>query len=180
LRRQEFNFSTKGQEVLPFVLKINEWIELGLPPNRNHDVLFFKTKLILTELVTNAIKHAHTSSFNLIVEIVADLVKIVRVDNGNPFNLFSEGMALEWPLAPNYIGKPVMILKDKMSNMFAIIDDYYNIEFKLEEYSKEEEGVIDTLLEHFGLIIITKLSDRFTYSYDPINNLNLFETNIKL
>jgi len=61
-----------------------------------------------------------------------------------------------------------------------VIDDYYKIEFKLEEYSKDEEVVIDTLLEHFGLIIITKLSDKFNYSYDPANNLNIFEANIKL
>lgn len=166
--------------MLPFVIKINEWIEEGLPRDRSNDVLFFKTKLILTELVTNAIKHAHTNEFKLIVAIEPDLVKLTRVDNGNPFSLFSEGRALEWPLATGYIGKPVMILKDKMSNMFAVINDYYNIEFKLEEYSEDDEVVIDTLLEHFGLIIITKLSDKFNYSYDPNNHLNIFEANIKL
>jgi hypothetical protein len=180
LVNQEFNFKIGAQDVLPFVIKINEWIEQGLPHNRSNDVLFFKSKLILTELVTNAIKHSHTSEFKLIVEIDADLVKITRVENGNPFSLFSEGRALEWPLAPSHIGKSVMILKDKMSHMFAVIDDYYKIEFKLEEYSKDEEVVIDTLLEHFGLIIITKLSDKFNYSYDPANNLNIFEANIKL
>ncbi|MDB5014409.1 MAG: hypothetical protein JWQ25_2611 [Daejeonella sp.] len=161
-------------------MKINEWIEEGLPRDRSNDVLFFKSKLILTELVTNAIKHAHTNEFKLIVGIESDLVKLTRIENGNPFSLFSEGRALEWPLSSNFIGKNVMILKDKMSNMFAVINDYYNIEFKLEEYSKDDDIVIDTLLEHFGLIIITKLSDKFNYSYDPANHLNIFEANIKL
>ncbi|MDB5119519.1 MAG: hypothetical protein JWN56_737 [Sphingobacteriales bacterium] len=165
--------------MLPFVIKINEWIEQGLPRDRSNDVLFFKSKLILTELVTNAIKHSHTNEFKLIVAIESDMVKLTRIENGNPFSLFSEGRALEWPLAPSFIGKPVMILKDKMSHMFAIINDYYNIEFKLEEYSKDDEVVIDTLLEHFGLIIITKLSDKFNYSYDPTHHLNIFEAKIK-
>ena len=177
--KQEFNFKIKEQDVLPFVIKVNEWIEQGLPQDRSSDVLFFKSKLILTELVTNAIKHAHTNDFNLVVGIESDLVKITRIENGNPFSLFSEGRALEWPLAASYIGKPVMILKDKMSNISAVIKDYYDIEFKLEEYSKDEEVVIDTLLEHFGLIIITKLSDKFNYSYDPNNHLNIFEATIK-
>ena len=177
---QNFFFSIKEHEILPFVADINEWIEKQLPLGRPYEVFFFKSKLIITELITNAIKHANTNEFTLNIEIGNQTVKVTRIDKGKPFNLFSKGEALEWPLADHFFGKPIMILEDKLSNMSAIIKSQYCIEFKLEEFVKQNDDVINTLIEHFGLIIITKLSDQFVYSYDPGFHLNTFEATIKV
>lgn len=176
----DFIFSIQEQEIFPFVIQVKEWIEKKIPLEKSCDLFFFKSKLIITELVTNGIKHANTNTFKLTIVIDKQFVRFQRIDSGKPFGLISEGQELAWPLPIDFFGKPLMILKDKMSNMFAVIKNHYSIEFKLEEYIKKDEEVINTLIEHYGLIIITKLSDEFIYRYDPDHQLNIFASTIKI
>lgn len=146
-------------------------IKTNIPNGEGTRELLFKSKFILTELLTNAIKHANTHEVKLNIEIKDSVVKFEKQDYGNPLIL---------PQVKN----------DQFENAIIVTADIMHI-----LYAVEKEGVayfychentvpsIDTendFPEHFGLLIITKAADDFSYRYDSETNLNTFTATVSL
>ncbi|MGV8879795.1 MAG: hypothetical protein ACOH2A_12265 [Sphingobacteriaceae bacterium] len=156
----------------------SNWIADHLTLNKDGEGILFRCRLILSELITNAIKHSLVD--NIIMEITVDplFVEISRYDRGKRFFLVLENQSEYYPLNDAYAGQQIMVFKDKMYNLVAVVKNPFLIDFKLQEYMEEKHDIKDTL-EHFGLIILTKSSSRFSYRFDPDTFTNIFSARIE-
>ncbi|MCC8425414.1 hypothetical protein [Mucilaginibacter sp. UR6-11] len=151
------------QELLDFVIN-------HLPAHIDKEVISFKIEVILIELLTNGIKHAGTKETLLDITIDDKSINIDKSDFGNryqPGNITS--------LLIHDSGYKELLTKDGLHSMYAVVENDTRIKFVCEEEG-DDDTVIDVsnLMEHFGLLIITKASDNFTYTYNIELGLNTF------
>ncbi|SFS60473.1 Histidine kinase-like ATPase domain-containing protein [Mucilaginibacter polytrichastri] len=133
--------------------------------------LLFKSKFILTELLTNAIKHANTSQVSLNLEITDALVKFVKTDYGNPFMLPQ--------IKDEQFKDALIITADVMHTLYAKQKEELTY-FYCHENEAPSINLDNDLPEHFGLLIITKAADEFFYHFDEQNRANTFTATINL
>jgi hypothetical protein len=156
------------QELLDFI--VNQ-----LPAHINKDGISFKIEVILIELLTNGIKHAGTKETFLDITVDENLINIDKKDFGNryqPGNITS--------LLVHDPGHKELLTKDGLHSMYAVVESDTRLKFTCEEVNDEEALDVNDLMEHFGLLIITKASDNFTYEYDIDMGLNTFSVQISL
>ncbi len=174
-----FIFKSNVDELYPLVTEIYEVIKsrvIGDPFTAG------KCKLILTELLTNALKHSGVDK--TVFKVVFDKNKLLisKADKGKPFNLesFKEREALKWPLDPSYQGEKFTIYEDEMCGLYAYITDPNHVIFFTEDHPIDPPPRPRDMLEHFGLLILTKSSDRFEYFFNPETQTNIFTSTINL
>jgi anti-sigma regulatory factor (Ser/Thr protein kinase) len=80
----------------------------------------------------------------------------------------------------NDVGHRELLTKDGLHSMYAVVESDTQIRFVCEEENGDEVLDVTNLMEHFGLLIITKSSDTFTYEYDVDTGLNTFSVIIDL
>lgn len=144
-------------------------IKTSVSDGVNIDELLFKSKFILTELLTNAIKHANANEVELSIEIANDFVRFKKQDKGNQLVL---------PQTKHHdFENAIIVTTDIMHTLYAIEKEsatYF--------YCHENAvPVIDTnndFPEHFGLLIITKAADEFSYHYDSQKHANTFTAKV--
>jgi hypothetical protein len=145
------------------------------------DVLVIETqcRLILTELLTNALKHSLSAKTIIRISIDSEKLQITKSDEGRPFYLekWKEREELEWPLY-GYEGKKLVIYEDLMCCLYGYIDSPLKVSFSTKDFPIQTPPRPKEILEHFGLMILTKASDRFTYTYDPEEKANIFQSQI--
>lgn len=175
---KQFDFQVADHEMRPFITDAGDWIARHLPSGKEEEALLFRCGLILSELITNAIKHSLIGE--IILDITMDLhgIEIKRIDHGKRFFLINENQAEYYPLNDTQKGQQITVFKDNMYGLFALVKNPFLIEFQLEEYVNAIPEIKD-LLEHFGLIILTKSSSRFTYAFDPDTHTNVFAVWVK-
>lgn len=175
---QQMVFNNKEGMIYPFLKDAVSFIKTHLPDKTAQ--LVFKTKMIITELLTNSIKHAN-DDFTLIEFMVNDHEFIIRrTDIGLPFYLKNpddEQELLEWPL--NDVEGPIEIYSDHLNGLFANITSPYSLSFYAECYP-DEMIVFPDISEHYGLTIICRASDDFVYEHDPQSRRNTFTITINL
>lgn len=177
--RQQMVFTNKQEMIYPFLKDVVAFIKKNLPAKAAQIV--FKTKMIVSELLTNSIKHTNGEFTLLELIAAADNFIIRRIDNGKPFNLTGPGNntdRLQWPLTGN-LKKAIKIHNDHLNGLFAHITSPYSLSFHAESYS-EGEVIFPDISEHYGLIIICRASDSFTYQLDPASMSNIFTVTIQL
>ncbi|GAA4911848.1 hypothetical protein [Mucilaginibacter defluvii] len=169
--RKEFIFLNDSLVLTPSLKQVLAFLEdsAGATSVENYD-LHFKVKSITTELLTNGFKHSHANTINILVDIDSNHVIIQKYDTGPPVN-FSKSAPV--------IGK-VQLSYDIMCRLFGTYKDEHNVTFSIEECADDEIPDIESITEHFGLLIIAKCADEFTYRYDADNSLNLFTAVINL
>lgn len=132
--------------------------------------LLFKSKFVLTELLTNAIKHANTDEVTLNIEITESLVRFIKTDHGTPMN---------FPKVESESFKnAIIITADIMHTLYAVKQNG-----KLYFHCHENSDTVITMNgfpEHFGLLIITKAADEFYYLYNEQNKVNTFAVSINI
>ncbi len=133
-----------------------------------------KFKLVIMELLTNAMKHSKTNSFIQIIKLDSQLV-IKKIDYGRRFS-FKDALTNQLHDFPfNFIKNEIIIN--------ALLGNNYELPILLKsnskvEFLKPEEVLIESVFdipEHYGLKIIRQCSDSFHYSYDESSNQNVFE-----
>ncbi len=133
-----------------------------------------KFKLVIMELLTNAIKHSKTDSFLEITKMENSLV-VRKIDSGQKFNFRNKENDQEL-LIPIKDFKSEIKINARLGNNYEL-----PILLKSEkhiEFLEPENLNHDTLLnipENFGLLIIKQCSDNFYYYYDEKDNINVFE-----
>lgn len=127
--------------------------------------LLFKSKIILTELLTNALKHSFSRYTLIDITVDDNSIVITKTDNGIPVSLIGFANSSE---------SRIPITHDILHTLYAIPEGKNAIRFGCEESTLEDLDGIDQIIEHFGLIIITKAADTFIYHYCEQSKANKF------
>lgn len=146
-------------------------IKTNIPNGEGTRELLFKSKFILTELLTNAIKHANTHEVKLNIEIEDGLVKFEKQDHGNPLILPK--------VKDHQFENAIIVTADVMHTLYAVEKDGVAY-FYCHENTAPFIDTENDFPEHFGLLIITKAADEFSYQYNTENNLNTFTATISI
>jgi hypothetical protein len=173
---KQFLLPNTRQSIKSSVEELLDFIVRQLPANVNKDSISFKIEVILIELLTNGIKHAGTKETFLDITVDDKNIHIDKKDFGNryqPGNITS--------LLVHKPGYRELLTQDGLHSMYAVVETDTQIRFVCDEVNDEDTPLdVSNLMEHFGLLIITKASDNFTYEYDIDRGLNTFSVNIEL
>lgn len=164
INTKNFIFNNQADGLYPLVMDVLTYIQQHAKVSEATQA---KLKMILVELLTNALKHAHPSATTIKVELTGDRILIQKTDTGNGLTIHNDNGLLEWPLPGiHHAGNIIAIYSDSKAVLKAKLQDNCNLQFFIEE--TEETGPIDinSLAEHFGLMIITRSCDAFTYKFD--------------
>ncbi len=172
--QKQFVFQKEREGVYPFLLSLIAFIEENLPERVIKQPVIFKSKLIITELLTNAIKHCGEGEVLFELDVSDDLLLIKKTDTGQPFYLTEnkDRPAMAWPLK-SCVHNNIGIYSDGLNGLFAEVLSERKLKFYTEEYVITSEGVGD-ISEHYGLMIIAKLTSEFIYHFDETTGLNTF------
>jgi anti-sigma regulatory factor (Ser/Thr protein kinase) len=165
--RSSVRYEIKKTEAIPVKMleEMLGFIKENLPEEGDFASTIFKSKYILTELVTNAIKHTHCKSSTLRIEVTPNMLTFLKTDKGKPLTL---------PSVPGTLASDeTVVTSDIMHTLYTI-----RREDKQYFYCKDNATPIfevnNDFPEHFGLLIITKAADEFYYNYDTSGGLNVF------
>ena len=167
---KQFEFVNTGYSISTDIKRIIGFIESELSSNFSADELFFKAKIIVTELLTNSLKHSGISNTVIVINITDYLLTISKTDFGTPLNLITKYHSTNIKIP---------ITNDILHTLYAVIDNEKHVTFFCDENNMADILAIDNIVEHFGLLIITKSADRFTYHFNEHTKENIFEVAIK-
>lgn len=176
--RQQMVFANKQELIYPLLKEVVAFIKKNLPGKAAQIV--FKAKMIVSELLTNSIKHTNDEFTVIELSASQDIFIIRRIDKGKPFNLKGpDGKdMLEWPLT-NSIKTSIKIHADHLNGLFAHVVSPYGLKFSAANYT-DEAVVFPDISEHYGLMIICRASDSFVYELDPAGLKSTFTVTIQL
>lgn len=163
---KQFEFLNSSYHISSDIKQILEFIENELPARSVSNNLLFKAKIIVTELLTNSIKHAGINSTTIYVIINGSTLSIKKTDFGNPLSLIEKD---------HPINTRIPITNDILHTLYAIIDSQKCVNFFCDENNMDDILAVENIVEHFGLLIITKSTDKFTYHYNNRLKENIFE-----
>ena len=145
-------------------------IHENLPEDKVSPALIFRSKYILTELITNALKHSNSNKAFLQLQLFENKVRFIKTDDGNKLTI---------PARYDEYKAGYIVTTDIMHTLYAIDKDEHMF-FYCQENNEPIFDAINELPEHFGLLIITKASDEFYYAHEAHSNLNTFSVTINL
>lgn len=171
---RDYVFTCRAGDLASFLNNIIYDIGNAVP--RQIAFIESKCRLIVTELLTNALKHSTTNSTIFSISIDSEKLRITKVDQGRPFYLeaWKEREALVWPL-DRYQGRKLVIYEDMMCCLYGYIENPNKIVFTTKDFPISTPPRPKEILEHFGLMIMTKASDSFIYWYNPESGENVFQ-----
>lgn len=146
-------------------------------------LLISRVKWLIVELLTNTIKHSETDTLQLHIEYDGRQLIVQKEDHGKPLILKSciTDEQIGWPLQEKGTEKTIQIYMDAINQLHAIVDEQGHVGFHASETPCENRNnCIDSLSEHFGLLIITRSSDKFMYQYNETTGANVFRCYIDL
>ncbi|MFD1257355.1 ATP-binding protein [Mucilaginibacter terrae] len=161
-------FNNQPQNITGFTRHVLHELSAMLLQYHHNSDLLFKVKIIVTELLNNAVKHSGTQQTELQLHLHSSELIIIKSDAGKPFDLNSQLQKCN---------TQVMLSSDAMHLLYAVKENDTRIRFYCEENLADTVDV-SLLTEHLGLLIITKAADEFIYEYQE--NDNLFSAKIKL
>ncbi len=170
MAQKEFKFNVR-RSFMPLLRQMLHFVEqqlTAMPVNMERHL--FEAKVILTELLTNAIKHSGAGQSTLLICITNQNINIVKKDAGRPLALLShpELAAADASL---------QLANDVMHSLYASVNAVKTINFTCTEHHLPQFIDVSSVNEHFGLLIITKAADNFYYYYDEEAGINVFSVN---
>ncbi|WP_207425561.1 ATP-binding protein [Pedobacter sp. SYSU D00535] len=179
--RKEFLFNNQTASMGSLLNEMTAFLKIHLP-SEAYDDKISSCKQIIIELLTNAVKHSEAENTTVSVAIGNNRIEISKSDTGRKFYLahYSGIPPLNLPFRKEYVGGRIKIYEDDISHLYSIIHNENRIVFELLEYPIEDVNVETNLLEHYGLLILTKLSNEFFYTFDPVTGSNIFTTVVHL
>jgi anti-sigma regulatory factor (Ser/Thr protein kinase) len=178
---RDFLFSNDSKVMYSLLNEIVSFVKIHFP-SETYEEKISNCKQALIELLTNAVKHSNTDTSSISVVIEDHKIELIKLDKGRPFYLehYTGWPPINWPLSKQYIGEKIKIYNDDFSHLHAIIQNENRIAFELEEFPIESVNLDTNLIEHYGLLILTKVSDQFYYVRDSASNTNIFHVTINI
>lgn len=140
------------------------------------EAVLFKIRVIVSELLTNTIKHTRESATTqLNVAITADKLVLIRQDDCAPmhFSATDQRPLLVWPIAAEHYNCRYTVYEDDLNALSVSIDSAGKASFHA--WQNPEAFInIPALNEHFGLLMIALTTQAFTYEYQPHSKANIF------
>lgn len=144
------------------------------------EAVIFKIKVIVSELLTNTIKHTEElARTELSITINKHQMQLVRRDNCNPmhFPATDSRPHLSWPLPPVYNNHTYVVYEDDLNSLSLVIEADSKARFVA--WQNPDAFInVPTLNEHFGLLMIALSSNMFSYEYAPGTKENIFTVTI--
>ena len=133
-----------------------------------------KFKLAVMELLTNASKHGNDNC-TLEITVTKNLVEIKKIDAGRRFSFKDSQTDQDYtfPIDPYSNPKSINALVGQNYSINISIISKTKIEFL--EPPEVDYLSIDHIPENFGLMVIRQCVDKFYYTYDDEQSLNIFE-----
>jgi anti-sigma regulatory factor (Ser/Thr protein kinase) len=171
----EFVFNNKIEEISDVLQACEDQIR-DIKKTSPDSFAMAKIKWMVTELLTNAIKHCGTANCVLSIKISEAQIHIQRADQGKTLALTDPEteMLLVWPLNSSAQADFQIYHNGMDSLKIKILDTESAMFFSEMLPTIEMPALLSESSEHFGLLIITKASDQFTYRYDPATKTNYF------
>lgn len=171
----KFEFIPQSGSFIPLLQDMLNYVAqqcTGLPEEVT-DRLMFGAKTILTELLTNAIKHSGTVNTWIRIQLVDEALHLTKTDKGWPLTL------LQHPEL-TVTGNKVVLSRDAFHVLLATAALERMICFECAEIIPPGVPDISTLPEHFGFLMIARLSSAFYYQYQPNSGTNIFSVKLLL
>jgi two-component sensor histidine kinase len=166
-----------AEELYPLVMAGVEFLQRE---SATGDDTLTKVKLVLMELLTNALKHSGGAQTEVWLHTDQENITIKKTDTGNPLVIYFGGIKYEWPLPGNHqAGRTVCVYSGNGSNLNIAVKNNCLVQFLIEETGPEETDLL-RLPEHFGLMIIARACGSFTYQFDIDACTNTFTAVIPL
>jgi len=174
---ESFIFHNEAEGLASVVKSCIVYIEeqndfLGVPVN-----ILSKVKWTITELLINGAKHSGSKQSRLILKFSESSLYIEKEDEGNPLQLeVNNGTQhMLWPVQKNMLNMHFEIYRNGMDSLHVYTENENTAFFKVQEAQDEEMPLLLThMSEHFGLMIIAKASDHFSYVLDTDSGKNIF------
>jgi len=169
---------TSNKEEIPGIL--NECLEhirqktQSAPPNEG---TLSKIKWVVTEMLTNAIKHSGEEHCMLAVKVSDNRLILEKEDQGKPLSLTEQytGKSTEWPISDLSEPLEFQIYHNGIDSLIVRADDPNRAGFFIEQLEDTAmPDLIQDTSEHFGLMIMAKSADAFSYEYDQDSHTNRF------
>jgi anti-sigma regulatory factor (Ser/Thr protein kinase) len=173
----QFIFKHNASELLPFLIETGQHIQDILPMAIDTNNLLHKCKYIITELCTNAIKHSGLPQTTFDIYIENSHLIIKRYGSGLPF--YANAVDNNRLLIPHAVKGTVTLTEDDISKLCVQRIDEHSVRFFVEDANMPDIAERQSMGEHFGLIIICRSSDNFTYTRLP-DALNIFSVSIRI
>lgn len=180
LHRVQFRL-TRADRITPLLEEVVKAITPLLPVQESrHEEIAFKSRVIVSELVTNTLKHTQQKTTVLDALIYADKLCFVRRDFCAPlqFPATSAREAISWPFPAARNGEKIVVYEDDL-NALQLTVTTRGATFSVIPKPAEDCN-INSLHEHFGLLLICLSCDAFSYEYIPDTQENIFTTCINL
>ncbi|MFA6248892.1 MAG: hypothetical protein WC615_18255 [Mucilaginibacter sp.] len=173
---QKFVFNNQADGLYPLVTDVMAHIT---QQQKTDEDTITKLKLVLVEFLTNSLKHSGAEETTIEITTTGNQITIRKTDRGNGLAIRCNGNLLEWPLPGKHHANRVLtvyanadaILKAKLTNNCGL-------QFFIEETEQTGQLDINTLTEHFGLLIITRASNTFAYEFDIDSCTNSFTASV--
>lgn len=161
-----FEFDNKVEKLVTALEYMLGHIATYIHRQADKEDIMFRCKVIITELLTNAIKHAGKATTLFNIEASNGGLAIVKMDKGKPLYLVD---------TKRRIGENrLLISSDALNSLYAIWENDDRIRFESGDGISENMLSVEQMMEHFGILIITRSSDEFTYTYDKKSQSNTF------
>ena len=170
-----FIFPGSSQSLVTALRQILDFIVVNLPYINNAANANFKIKAVVTELLNNAIKHNGKTDTIFDVFVDENNVLIEKIDEGprfDPNGIFSS--------SNEAVKGPIKLSSDLLHHLYAVATTDSLLKFFCEEIPAEAVVDVNSVGEHFGLLIITKSADEFLYYYHAPTGTNKFSVSINL
>jgi len=166
-----FEFGNSADKLISSLEHMLGHISSCIPVGADTESIMFKCKVIITELLTNAIKHAGNSKTLFNIDSNATRLAISKTDYGMPLYLIN---TRNNSAADNTKINKRLISADPLTSLYANWERENHIRFSSEEGSLDDFLSVEQVMEHFGILIITNSSDEFTYTYHKDTRSNVF------
>ena len=146
-----------------------------LPGHAANEELGFKVEMVITELLTNALKHVKDAETCIRIYLDDNYLTIEKTDFGSQFN--PNNFADIFKQAPGY---KILLTHDDLNSVYAVLEMNDTVRFICEQEKNKDAVDISGVSEHFGMIIISRAAEAFTYHYDTASGLNRFNVRMRL
>jgi two-component sensor histidine kinase len=172
---RQFVVPNTRESIIASLQEIRGFIDEFLPADAVAEDFGFKVEMVITELLTNALKHVKNAETNIRIYLDDNYLSIEKTDFGTQFN--PDNFADIFNQATGY---KILLTFDELHSIYAVLETNNTVRFICENKKNMNRIDINGINEHFGMIIITKSSEAFTYHYDTSSGLNKFNVRMRL
>lgn len=173
-KKLQFEFGNSADTLVTSLQYMLDHIAGITPADADWEDIRFRCKVIITELLTNAIKHAGNGITLFDIETEGRTLIIRKTDHGSPLYLVDNNTHTPAEKAES----KKLITADPLNSLYACWESENSIRFISEESSIEDFLSVEQVMEHFGILIISRSADEFTYTYLKDNKANIFRVRI--